>query len=402
MTRNLDSFPLATALARLGTESAFEVLARATALSAAGRDIVNLGIGQPDFPTPPHIVEAAVKALRDGHHGYTPANGILPLREAVAADILEHRKVEVHPDQVVIVPGGKVTMFMAIAMFGEPGAEIMYPDPGFPIYRSLIEWSGARPVPIALHERSGFAFSADEVLAAVTPRTRLIIINSPANPTGGLVPGAELDRLVEGLRDHPQVTILSDEIYARLCYDGAPHVSLTAYPEIQDRLILLDGWSKTYAMTGWRMGYGVWPKALAPLATRLAVNTHSCVNAPAQWAGIAALKGPQDEVTRMATVFAGRRSLVVDGLNAIPGISCVTPGGAFYAFPNITRTGRSARALQDELLETCGVATVAGTSFGELGEGYIRLSYAASSEAIEVALTRMRDHLAGTLPQMSS
>jgi aspartate/methionine/tyrosine aminotransferase len=384
---------LAAAMSRLGTESAFEVLARATRLKEQGRDIINLGIGQPDFPTPPHIVEAADKALRDGHHGYTPANGILRLREAVAADMRRHRGVEVDPGRVVIVPGGKVTMFMAIAIFGEPGAEIMYPDPGFPIYRSLIEWTGATAVPIELAEARGFAFSADAVLAQVTPRTRLVIVNSPANPTGGVVPEAELDRFVAGLARHPHVAVLSDEIYARMCYDGVPHASLTAYPEIADRLILLDGWSKTYAMTGWRLGWGVWPAALVEHATRLAINVHSCVNAATQWAGIAALEGPQDAALRMVEVFDQRRAIVVRELNAIPGFRCVVPGGAFYAFPNITGTRRSSRALQDELLDQLGVAVVSGTSFGVFGEGYLRFSYAASTEAIEAAAARIRRHL---------
>src|ERR671916_1415523 len=250
-SRNKPMLNVVTAFDRIGEENAFAVLARATELASRGRDIVNLGIGQPDFPTPPHIVEAAVQALREGHHGYTPANGILPLREAVAEDMAARRGVEVHPDRIVCVPGGKVTMAFAIMMFGEPGAEIMYPDPGFPIYRSLIEYAGAEAVPIQLHEAKGFAFSAEEVLARVTPRTRLIIVNSPANPTGGVVPKAELDRLAAGLERFPGVAVLSDEIYARMCYDGVPHASLTVYPELQDRLILLDGWSKTYAMTGW-------------------------------------------------------------------------------------------------------------------------------------------------------
>jgi aspartate/methionine/tyrosine aminotransferase len=384
---------LAAAMHRLGTESAFEVLARATRLKEAGRDIINLGIGQPDFPTPPNIVEAAVKALRDGHHGYTPANGIRPLREAVAEDMWNRRGVQVDPDRIVIVPGGKVTMFMAIAMFGEPGAEIMYPDPGFPIYRSLIEWTGAKAVPIALHEDKGYAFSAEEVLAQITPRTRLLIVNSPANPTGGVVPREELDKLVDGLRAHPQVAVLSDEIYARIVYDGVPHASLTAYPELEDRLILLDGWSKTYAMTGWRLGWGVWPRHLVEHATRLAINTHSCVNAATQWAGIEALKGPQDSVAAMVQAFDRRRKVIVAELNRIPGFRCPMPGGAFYAFPNITGTGRDARTLQDELLEKAGVAVVSGTSFGIYGEGYLRFSYAASTEAIREACARIRAYL---------
>lgn len=384
---------LAAAMSRLGTESAFEVLARATRMAQQGRSIINLGIGQPDFPTPPNIVEAAVKALRDGHHGYTPANGILPLREAVAADMKLRRGVEVSPDRIIVVPGGKVTMFMAIAMFGEPGAEIMYPDPGFPIYRSLIQWTGAEAVPIALYEDKGFAFSATEVLDRITPRTRLIIVNSPANPTGGIVPKAELDRLVAGLADHPQVAVMSDEIYARMCYDGVPHASLTVYPEIQDRLILLDGWSKTYAMTGWRLGWGVWPEPLVEHATRLAINTHSCVNAATQWAGLEALNGPQDSVDRMVAAFDERRHVIVKELNAIPGFRCVNPGGAFYAFPNIEGTGKSSRELQDELLNEVGVAIISGTSFGIYGEGYIRFSYAASIEAIQDACARIRRYL---------
>ena len=384
---------LAAALERLGTESAFEVLARATALAQAGRSIINLGIGQPDFPTPANIVEAAVKALRDGHHGYTPANGILALREAVAQDMEARRGVAVHPDRIVVVPGGKVTMAFAILMFGEPGAEIMYPDPGFPIYRSLIEYSGAKAVPIALHERKGFAFSAEEVLAQITPRTRLMIVNSPANPTGGVVPKQELDRLVRGLEDFPEVAVMSDEIYARMCYDGVPHASMLPYESIRDRLILLDGWSKTYAMTGWRMGWGVWPEKLAPIATRLAINIHSCVSAANQWAGIEALRGPQESVSHMVEEFDRRRSVIIDELNAIPGFRCVRPGGAFYAFPNIEGTGRGSRELQDKLLSEVGVAIISGTSFGIHGEGYLRFSYAASTEAIQEACTRIRRYL---------
>jgi aspartate/methionine/tyrosine aminotransferase len=380
---------------RLGTESAFEVLARAQKLAQQGQSIINLGIGQPDFPTPENIVAAAQKALADGHHGYTPANGILPLREAVAEDILKWRGVEVDPDRIVIVPGGKVTMYFAITMFGEPGTEIMYPDPGFPIYRSVIEFSGAKAVPIPLYEDSGFSFSAAEVLSKITPRTRLIIVNSPANPTGGVVPREELDALVSGLAEHPHVVVMSDEIYARMVYDNVPHASMLVYPEIADRLILLDGWSKTYAMTGWRLGYAVWPQDLAEHATRLAINIHSCVNAATQWAGIEALKGPQDAVDQMVAAFDERRKVILERLNALPGVRCVRPGGAFYAFPNITGTGYPARKLQDDLLSQVGVALVAGTSFGDQGEGYIRFSYANSIENIERAIDRIGRFLEG-------
>jgi aspartate/methionine/tyrosine aminotransferase len=385
---------LSEKIGRLGTESAFDVLAKAEALAASGRSIINLGIGQPDFKTPEHVVEAAVKALRDGHHGYTPSPGILPLREAVAADVRKHRGVEVSVDNIVIVPGGKVTMFFAILMFGEPGAEIMYPNPGFPIYESVINFSGAKAVPMPLLEDKDFSFDADAVLAAITPQTRLMIINSPANPTGGAVPKSEMDRLVAGLERHPNVAILSDEIYDRMTYDGREHVSMLNYPEIRDRLILLNGWSKTYAMTGWRLGYGVWPPSIVDAAIRLCINCHSCVNAATQFAGIAALEGPQDSVDMMTKAFDERRRVIVDGLNALPGVSCKTPGGAFYAFPNITGTGMSSHEFQDRALEECGVATIAGTSFGSYGEGYVRFSYANSVENIETALSRLQEMLA--------
>ncbi|MFC5505571.1 MULTISPECIES: pyridoxal phosphate-dependent aminotransferase [Hyphomicrobiales] len=377
------------AFARIGEENAFAVLARATELQRQGKDIINLGIGQPDFPTPDHIVEAAVKALRDGHHGYTPANGILPLREAVAADLHKRFQVEVSPESVMIVPGGKVTMFIAILMFGEPGAEILYPDPGFPIYRSMIEYTGATPIPVPIREENGFAFSAEETLALITPKTRLLIVNSPANPTGGVTPKAEVDKLVAGLAKFPDVAIMSDEIYDQMLYDGEQHVCLLSYPEVRDRLILLNGWSKTYAMTGWRMGWSVWPKPLYDNARKLAVNSHSCVNAPAQWAGLAALTGPQDAVGMMLAEFDRRRKAVVKGLNALPGVSCIVPKGAFYAFPNVSRTGWKAKKLASALLEETGVATIGGPDFGVHGEGYIRLSYANSLENIERALERM-------------
>ncbi|WP_341991886.1 pyridoxal phosphate-dependent aminotransferase [Azorhizobium sp. AG788] len=380
---------------RIGEENAFAVLARATALAAQGRDVVNLGIGQPDFRTPEHIVDAAIKALKDGHHGYTPSVGILPLREAVARDLNRRFDVEVDPDLVLIVPGGKVTMYAAIRLFGEPGAEILYPDPGFPIYRSMIEHTGATPIPVPIREENGFAFSAAETLALITPKTRLLIINSPANPTGGVTPKAEIDKLVAGLAAHPHVALMSDEIYDQFLFDGERHQTLLAYPEIRDRLILLNGWSKTYAMTGWRLGYSVWPKDLYEKVRKLSVNAWSCVNAPTQFAGIAALEGPQDAVHAMLAEFDRRRALVVAGLNALPGVSCATPKGAFYAFPNVTKTGwPSAKALASALLEEAGVAVIGGPDFGVHGEGYIRLSYANSPENISRALERMGAFLA--------
>jgi aspartate/methionine/tyrosine aminotransferase len=378
---------------RIGEENAFAVLARATALMRAGKDVINLGIGQPDFATPENITEAAIKAIRDGHHGYTPANGILPLREAVAADLDRRFKVQVSPEEVMIVPGGKVTMFMAILMFGEPGAEILYPDPGFPIYRSMIEYTGATPIPVPIREENGFAFSADELLSLITPKTRLVIVNSPANPTGGVTPKAEIDKLVKGFERFPDVAIMSDEIYDQMVYDGEEHVCLLSYPSIHDRTILLNGWSKTYAMTGWRLGYSVWPGKLYEYARKLAVNSFSCVNAPSQFAALEALTGPQDAVGKMVAEFDARRKLVVEGLNKLPGVSCIVPKGAFYAFPNIKETGWKAKPLASALLEDAGVATIGGPDFGVHGEGYIRLSYANSSENILKALDRMKGFL---------
>jgi len=378
---------------RIGEENAFAVLARATQLAATGRDIINLGIGQPDFRTPEFIVEAAVKALRDGHHGYTPAVGILPLREAVAADLHKRFGVTVSADEVMIMPGGKPTMFMSILMFGEPGADILYPDPGFPIYRSMIEYTGARPIPVPIREENGFAFSAAETLSLITPQTRLLIVNSPANPTGGVTPRSEVDALVAGLEKFPDVAVMSDEIYDHMVYDGEQHVCLLSYPSIRDRLILLNGWSKTYAMTGWRLGYAVWPGKLYDYARKLAVNLHSCVNAASQYAGLAALTGPQDEVATMVSEFDRRRKVVVEGLNGLSGVSCATPKGAFYAFPNIRRTGWKAKALASALLEDAGVAIIGGPDFGILGEGYVRLSYANSTETIRRALSCMGEFL---------
>ncbi len=388
---------------RLGEENAFAVLARATALAAQGRDIINLGIGQPDFKTPGHIVEAAIKALRDGHHGYTPATGLLATREAVARRTLTTTGVEVSPENVMILPGGKPTMYAAIVMFGEPGAEIMYPDPGFPIYRSMIEFTGATPVPVPIREENGFAFSAEETLSLITPKTRLLILNSPANPTGGVTPRAEIEKLVKGLEKHPDVAIMSDEIYDVMTYDGEAHCSLLTFPSIRDRLIVLNGWSKTWAMTGWRMGWSIWPNGgaggnLYDKVRKLAVNCWSCVNAPSQFAGIAAIDGPQDEVQAMMRAFDRRRKIVVEGLNGLPGVSSATPKGAFYAFPNVSKTGWKAKKLASALLDDAGVALIGGPDFGILGEGYIRLSYANSEENILRALERIGGFLATARP----
>lgn len=377
----------------LGTETAFEVLAKAKALEAQGKSIVHLHIGAPDFDTPPNIVEAGVKALRDGWHKYTPAKGIPELREAVCEDILRYRKAEVHPDQILIAPGGKPTMLYAIAMFGEPGTEILYPNPGFPIYESLIRWSGATPVPIELREEEGFSFKADSVLAKINANTRLLILNTPANPTGGVVPKSEMDALARGLEDHPHVVILCDEIYSRLLYDGEEHVSILSYEALRDRSIVLDGWSKTYAMTGWRLGYGVWPRSLVDHAERLQINSTSCPNAVTQVAAIEALRGPQDAVDDMVRAFDERRHVIHSELNDIPGFRCVLPKGAFYAFPNVSGTGVSSHDLEDRFLNEAGVACLSGTSFGALGEGFMRFSYANSIDNIREGLRRVRECL---------
>ena len=378
----------------LGTENAFEVVNKVRALEAQGKSIIHLHIGAPDFRTPDNIVEAGRKALADGFHGYTPAKGLVPVREAVAEYCLRFHKAKVDVDDVMIVPGGKPTMFFAIMLFGEPGAEIIYPNPGFPIYESAIRFSGATAVPLHLREENGFGFSADELLGKITPKTRLIILNSPANPTGGIVSKAEMDKLVAGLEKQPHVAIMSDEIYSRLLYDGEKHTSLLSYDSLRDRTILLDGWSKTYAMTGWRMGFGVWPKSLMPDAERLQINTVSCTNAAAQIAGKEALQGPQDSVDRMRAAFDERRKIIVNELNTIPGFRCSLPKGAFYAFANVEGTGIPSRELETKLLYEAGVSCLSGTSFGAYGDGFLRFSYANSAHNIKEGMRRVRECLA--------
>ncbi|TDH35008.1 pyridoxal phosphate-dependent aminotransferase [Pseudohoeflea suaedae] len=384
---------------RMGEENAFAVLARATALASAGRDIINLGIGQPDFKTPQHVVEAAVKALRDGHHGYTYANGIVEVREAVCRRTRDMTGQEVSPDRVMITPGGKPAMYAAIMMLGEPGAEILYPDPGFPIYRSMIDFTGAKAIPVPLREDNDFAFSAEETLSLITDRTKLLILNSPSNPTGGVTPRAEIEKLVHGLAAWPDLAILSDEIYDVMTYDGEKHVSLLEFPDIRDRLIVLNGWSKTWAMTGWRLGWSIWPDGLYDGVRKLAVNSWSCVNAPAQWAGVAAIDGPQDQVHEMLAAFDRRRKLVAELANGLDNVTCRTPKGAFYAFPNIKATGWRSKPLAKALLEDAGVALIGGPDFGGYGEGYMRVSCASSDDSIRAAFERIGTFLADNRPE---
>jgi aspartate aminotransferase len=375
-------------------EGAFAVLDRALALKAKGAPVINLGIGQPDFSPPRHILEAAEKAVRDGPHGYTTPIGILPLREAVASHVSGRFKVEVSAEEIVIVPGGKVTFYFACLLFGGPGAEILYPDPGFPPYREAIRSGGAKGVAYPIREEKDFGFDADEVLSLITPRTRLIMINSPANPTGGVVDAREIEKLAKGLARYPDVAVLSDEIYSHLVFSGAEFTSFLNFPELRDRTIILDGWSKTFAMTGWRLGFGIWPKPLVDHVRKLITVDHSCVNVAAQMAGLAAMTGPMDEIEGFRRSFEKRRQIVVDGLNALPGVSCRMPGGAFYAFPNVKQTGRSSRDLARDLLNEAHVALIPGESFGDNGAGYLRLSYAAREAEISEALKRMRTVLA--------
>jgi aspartate/methionine/tyrosine aminotransferase len=374
-------------------ETAFTVLDRANALKAQGKPVINLGIGQPDFIPPRHILEAAEKAVRDGPHGYSSPAGLAVLRDAVAQYVGRRFKVPVSAEEVVIVPGGKVTFFFACHLFGGPGAEILYPDPGFPPYRDAIRSSGATPVPYPIREEKSFGFDAEEVLSLVTPRTRLIIINSPANPTGGVVEPREIAKFAEGIERHAHVAILSDEIYSHLVFEGAGFTSFFQFPELRSRTIMLDGWSKTFAMTGWRLGFGIWPRDLVETVKKMITVDHSCTSIATQMAGLAAITGPMDEIEGFRRSFEKRRDIVVDGLNALPGVSCRKPGGAFYAFPNIKATGRPSREFARDLLDKAYVALIHGESFGVNGEGYLRLSYAASEADLREALRRMRDFL---------
>jgi aspartate aminotransferase len=379
---------VAASLSRLGTETAFEVLARAKALEAQGVRVIHLEIGEPDFDTPSHIVEAGAKALVDGHTHYCPAPGLPLLREACAEHLSRHRGFDFDPGRVLIAPGAKPFLFFSVLATCDPGDEVIYPNPGFPIYESVIRWAGATPVPLPVLEERGFSFSPDELAERLTPRTKLLILNSPANPTGGIVDRERNPEIAERLADH-DCWIVSDEVYSELLYD-ADHDTIAAHGDLSERTILIDSFSKTFAMTGWRLGYAALPEALVEPITRLLINSISCTPPAVQLAGVAALTGPRDEVDAMRAEFRRRRDAVVAGLNDLPGVSCAVPRGAFYAFPNISGTGLGANELADRLLEEAGVALLAGTAFGDNGEGYVRLSYANSLEAIAEALGLMR------------
>src|SRR6185369_16232358 len=383
---------VAERMGRLGTESAFEVLARAKALERQGREIVHLEIGEPDFDTPAHIKEAAKRALDANATHYGPSAGLPELREAIAKHVAETRGVPVNPEQVVVTPGGKPIMYFVITALVNEGDEVIYPNPGFPIYESVINFVGGVPVPIPLRESNSFGFDMELFEKKVSPRTKLIIINSPENPTGGVLERSQIERIA-AIAAERRIPVLSDEIYRRFLYDGE-FVSIVGMPGMREHTIILDGFSKSYAMTGWRLGYGVMPEPLAAHLTRLMVNTASCTASFVQLAGLAALQGDDVPVQKMVAEFKRRRDIVVDGLNALPGVKCATPRGAFYVFPNITGTGKPSSEVAERLLNEAGVAVLGGTAFGEYGEGYLRLSYANSEANLRLALERMRPVLA--------
>ena len=376
-------------LFKLETETAFAVLAKANQLMSEGKDIINLGIGQPDFKTPKNILEAAKKAITDGHHGYTPSNGILPLREAVSEYIHNSYNTSINPDNILITPGGKPVIFFASLIFGEPGSEIIYPDPGFPIYRSMIKYSGAKAVPLCLKEEDNFEINIEDLEKLITNKTRLIIINNPNNPTGSFMKKNKIDNLVKMLEKFPNIAILSDEIYSRIIFDNNSMPSLIKYESIKDRLIVLEGWSKTFCMTGWRLGWSIWPKKIIEYANKLCVNDHSCPSSISQYAGIEALKGPQDEVEKIINEFEKRKIFIHKELNSLKKIKCFKPGGAFYAFPNISKTNMTGSEFAEIALNDYGVAIVSGSSFGDTANDFVRLSYANSIENIKKAIDRI-------------
>jgi aspartate/methionine/tyrosine aminotransferase len=379
---------LAERMTRIGIESAFEVLQRARALEAQGKSVIHLEIGQPDFPTPAHVKDAAKRALDEGWTGYGPTPGFPDFRDAIANYISTSRGIKVSGQNVVVVPGGKPIMFFAMMAVVEPGDEVIYPNPGFPIYESVINFLGATPVPIPLVESRGFSFDLDVFESKLSSRTKMVVLNSPANPTGGVIPREDLKRIADLVRQR-DLLVLSDEIYSRICYDAEPS-SITEFDGMLEKTIILDGFSKTYSMTGWRLGYGVMPLWLVDAVDKLMVNSNSCTASFTQRAGLAALQGPQDDVDRMVAEFRRRRDAIVKGLNEIPGFSCAVPQGAFYVFPNVKGTGVPSRDLADMLLNDGGVACLSGTAFGSFGDGYLRFSYANSLENIREALSRIR------------
>ncbi len=381
---------IAKSVHRLGTETAFKVLAEAKKLEKEGKEIIHLSLGQPDFKTSDHIVDATIKALKDGHHGYVLPNGIIECREAVSRKIQNLYNANIDPERVIIMPGGKPTIYYAITLFGEPGAEIIYPDPGFPIYKSMINYTGAKAVSLNLTENKDFSINPEKILSLINNNTRLLILNNPSNPTGSFTEKNKIDQLAEGLKKFPNVAILSDEIYSRQIFDGKKMPTFFNYPDLYDRLIVLDGWSKTYCMTGWRLGWSVWPEKMVEHVIKFCVNNHSCVNAAIQYGGIAALDGPEDELMHIIEQFSLRRKLIVDGLNSLNGVQCSLPGGAFFVFPNVRGTGMTGQEFAKKCLQEASIAIVPGTAFGKFGKDYVRFSFAASRENISKAVEKIQ------------
>ncbi len=380
---------IAKSVNRLGSEAVYNIFAKTKQLIKQGKEIIDLSLGQSDFKSPQHAVDAAIKALRDGHHGYTLPNGIIECREAVSRKIKTLYKANVDPERIIIMPGGKPTMHYAISFFGEPGAEIIYPDPGFPIYESMINFTGAKAIPYDMTKNKDFSINPDEILSLINEKTRLLIINNPHNPTGGFTEKSVIDKLANSLKNFPNVAILSDEVYDRLIYSSKEIPTFLNYPDLYDRLIVLNGWSKTYAMTGWRLGWGVWPKDLVEHVFKFCVNTHSCVNTPAQFGAIAALDGPELHLKNMMEEFSIRRKLVVDGLRSLKDVECNLPGGTFFAFPNIKNTGMNGEEFTNKCLEKGGVAVIPGTAFGKFATHNVRINFATSRQNISKAIEKI-------------
>ncbi len=380
---------IAKSVDRLGTEAVYSIFAKTKKLIKEGKEIIDLSLGQSDFKSPPHAVNAAIEALKAGHHGYTLPNGIIECREAVSKKIKNLYKANINPERIVIMPGGKPTMHYAISFFGEPGAEILYPDPGFPIYGSMINFTGAKAIPYDMTEKKDFSINPDKILELINEKTRLLILNNPHNPTGGFTEKKVIDKLVSGLKNFPDLAILSDEVYDRLIFDKKEIPTLLNYPNLYDRLIILNGWSKTYAMTGWRLGWSVWPENLIEQVFKFCVNSHSCVNTPAQYGAIAALEGPENHLDNMMEEFNLRRKLIVDGLRTLKGVECSIPGGSFFVFPNITGTGMTGEEFTERCLQEVGVAMIPGTAFGKFATGNVRLNFATSRENISKAIEKI-------------
>ena len=380
---------IAKSVSKLGTEAVYNIFAKTKELQKQGKEIIDLSLGQSDFKSPKHAVDAAIQALKEGHHGYTLPNGIIECREAVSRKIKSLYKANIDPQRIVIMPGGKPTMHYAISFFGEMGAEIMYPDPGFPIYESMINFTGAKGVPYKMIENKDFSINPEKILSFINEKTRLLILNNPHNPTGGFTEKKIIDKLANGLKDFPNLVILSDEVYDRLIFDEKEIPTLLNYPDLYDRLIVLNGWSKTYAMTGWRLGWGVWPQKLVEHVFKFCVNSHSCVNTPAQYGAIAALDGPEDHLKEMMKEFIERRKLIVDGLRNLKGVECSLPGGSFFVFPNVKGTGMNGEKFTEKCLKEAGVAVIPGTAFGEFATYNVRFNFATSRENIRKAIEKI-------------